>query len=126
MDNQTQRDGMVSLFGQSQPDADKLLCREYHEAIEFIGRRWMGAILYMLMPGPRRFNELLGSIPGLSDRLLTQRLRELEGRGLALRRVMEGSPVRVEYELTEAGRDLQEVVSAILQWGRKWPSSACS
>jgi len=96
------------------------LCWQFHEAIEFVGRRWMGAILFVLMRGPHRFNALLAAIPGLSDRLLTQRLRELESAGLAVRRVLTGPPVKVEYELTEAGRDLQEIVRAVLQWGQKW------
>ncbi|MBW7884366.1 MAG: helix-turn-helix transcriptional regulator [Caldilineaceae bacterium] len=80
----------------------------------------MGAILFVLMRGPHRFNELLAAIPGISDRLLTQRLRELEEQGLVVRHVVASSPVRVEYELTEAGRDLEEVVLAILNWGYKW------
>lgn len=104
-------------------DGDLPLCWQYHEAIEFIGRRWMGAILFVLMRRPHRFNELLAAIPGISDRLLTQRLRELEEQGLVVRHVEPSSPVKVEYELTEAGRDLQEVVLAVLRWGQKWLSS---
>lgn len=99
---------------------DLPLCRQYHEAIEFIGRRWMGAILFVLMRRPHRFNELLAAIGGLSDRLLTQRLREMEKLGLVERRVVASSPVKVEYALTSAGRDLQEVVRATLRWGLKW------
>jgi DNA-binding HxlR family transcriptional regulator len=96
------------------------LCAEYHRAVELIGRRWMGAILYLLLQRPLRFNELLAAIPGISDRLLTERLRELEAEGLAVRHVIASSPVRVEYELTEAGRDLHGVTDAIGQWAHKW------
>ncbi|MBV9279636.1 MAG: helix-turn-helix transcriptional regulator [Chloroflexi bacterium] len=95
-------------------------CPRYHHAIELIGRRWTGAILRVLFGGPRRFNELLASIPGLSDRLLAERLRELEAEGVVTRRVLAGPPVRVEYELTEAGRDLEGAVKAIASWAERW------
>ena len=96
------------------------LCPAFHQTIEFIGRRWMGAIVLILMHGPHRYNELLGEIPGLSDRLLTERLRDLEERELVVRRVLTLSPIRVEYELTDAGRDLHEMFVAIQRWGHKW------
>jgi DNA-binding HxlR family transcriptional regulator len=95
-------------------------CPRYHHAVELIGRRWTGVILRMLLRGPRRFNELLAAIPGLSDRLLTDRLRELEAEGLVVRRVLPGPPVRVEYELTDPGQDLGESVRAISIWAEKW------
>jgi len=95
-------------------------CPRYHTAIELIGRRWMGAILRVLIGGPRRYNELLGAIPGLSDRLLTERLRELESEGLATRRVRSGPPVQVWYELTESGRDLDGAVRAVSAWAERW------
>jgi DNA-binding HxlR family transcriptional regulator len=95
-------------------------CPRYHHAVELIGRRWTGVILRMLLRGPRRFNELLAAIPGLSDRLLTDRLRELEAEGLVLRRVLSGPPVRVEYELTAQGQDLGQSVRAISIWAEKW------
>jgi DNA-binding HxlR family transcriptional regulator len=83
----------------------------------------MGVILLALMRGPHRFNEIAGMIPGISRRLLAERLRELEEKGIVLRRVIATSPVKVEYELTEAGLDLQEAVAAIRNWGEKWLSS---
>ncbi|MDB5076552.1 MAG: putative transcriptional regulator [Chloroflexi bacterium] len=111
----------------SEPDASAPIdgelsdfCPRYHHAVELIGRRWTGVILRMLLKGPRRFNELLTTIPGLSDRLLTDRLRELEAEGLVVRRVLPNSPVRVEYELTEQGRDLGQSVRAISIWAEKW------
>lgn len=97
-------------------------CPEYHQAVELIGRRWMGAVLYALMHGPLRFNELESMIPGISHRLLTERLRELEEYGIVIRHVIATSPVKVEYELTEAGLDLQDAVIAIMNWGTKWLS----
>ena len=79
------------------------LCARYHHAVELIGRRWSGAIISVMLGGPQGFNELLASVPGLSDRLLAERLRELESEGLVRRTVRTGPPVRVSYELTPAG-----------------------
>jgi DNA-binding HxlR family transcriptional regulator len=95
-------------------------CPRYHHAMELIGRRWTGAILRVLINGPHRFNELLATVPGLSDRLLSERLRELEMEGLVRREVLPGPPVRVEYELTERGHDLEAVIRAISSWAEKW------
>ena len=95
-------------------------CPVYARAADLLARRWMGIILRVLLSGPHRFNEILAAIPGLSDPLLTQRLRELEAAGLVERRVVPASPVRVEYELTEAGRDLEQVVRAIAAWAERW------
>ncbi len=99
---------------------DGMLCPRFHRAVELIGRRWTGAVIRVLLAGPRRFNELLGAIPGISDRLLTERLRELEGAGLIARHVEPGSPVKVVYELTCAGAELQGAMDAIGQWAERW------
>lgn len=99
-------------------------CPRYHHAVELIGRRWSGAILRVLISGPRRFHELLAAVPGLSDRLLSERLRELEAEGLVIRRVLPGPPVKVQYELTEAGHDLEVAVRAIAAWAEKWLPAA--
>lgn len=95
-------------------------CFAFQQASELLGRRWTGVIIYMLLQKPHRFNELLNAVQGISDRLLTERLRELEENGIVERRVIAGSPVGVEYALTEAGRDAQEIVSAIFRWANKW------
>lgn len=95
-------------------------CPVYARATGLLSRRWMGVILRVLLRGPQRFNEILAAIPGLSDPLLTQRLRELEAEGLVKRHVLPTSPVRVEYELTDAGHDLEQVVRAISAWAARW------
>ncbi len=95
-------------------------CPRYHHAMELIGRRWTGAILRVLINGPHRFNALLAAVPGLSDRLLSERLRELEVEGLVDRHVLPGPPVRVEYELTERGHDLEQVIRSISTWAERW------
>jgi DNA-binding HxlR family transcriptional regulator len=97
-----------------------LSCAGFQRTIEFIGRRWNGAILYVLLDGPCRFNELLARVPNISDRLLTERLRELEAAGMVTRDVQPGPPVRVVYELTDAGRALNEVIQSISTWARAW------
>ena len=80
------------------------VCPHFHHAIELIGKRWTGAIVCALTERPMRYAELGKAVPGLSDRLLSQRLRELEEEGLVERRVEAGAPVRVTYSLTAARR----------------------
>jgi len=103
-----------------QESAPSALCPRFHRAVELIGRRWTGAIVRVLLGGPRRFNELLAAVPGISDRLLTERLRELEHEELIVRRVEPGSPVKVIYELTSAGAELQESLDALGRWAERW------
>src|ERR1700727_1297307 len=76
-------------------------CPLYHEAVELVGRRWTGAIIRVLMDGPMRFSEIAQAVPELSDRLLSERMKELERRGMVERRVISGPPLRVEYSLSE-------------------------
>jgi DNA-binding HxlR family transcriptional regulator len=96
-------------------------CPLYHEAIEMIGRRWTGAIIEVLLHGgPRRFNEIAQAIPELSDRLLSERMKELEARGVVRRIVHAGPPIRVEYGLTDMGCDLQTAVGELGAWARRW------
>jgi DNA-binding HxlR family transcriptional regulator len=99
---------------------DSRFCPRFHHAVELIGRRWSGAIINAMLPGPQCFNELLATVPGLSDRLLTERLREFESEGLVRRTVIAGPPVRVSYELTRSGRDLEPVIEALSKWAEKW------
>jgi DNA-binding HxlR family transcriptional regulator len=96
------------------------VCPYFHEAIELLGKRWSGAIVHTLLGGPKRFSELTHTIPQMSDRLLSIRLRELEACGIVAREVHEEGPVRVEYELTPKGRALEPAVTAIRSWAREW------
>jgi DNA-binding HxlR family transcriptional regulator len=96
------------------------VCPYFHEAIELLGKRWSGAIVHALLGGPRRFSELTHTVPQISDRLLSIRLKELEACGIVAREVYEGSPVRVEYALTPKGRALQPSLDAIRTWAREW------
>ncbi|HEU4784252.1 MAG TPA: helix-turn-helix domain-containing protein [Ktedonobacterales bacterium] len=112
--------GMPTTPASAAADHSALSCTGFQRAIEFIGRRWNGAILYVLLDGPCRFNELLARVPNISDRLLTERLRELDAAGMVTREVQPGPPVRVVYELTDAGRALHEVIQSISTWARAW------
>jgi DNA-binding HxlR family transcriptional regulator len=98
----------------------RAFCPRFHHAVELIGRRWTGVIVRVLLQGPRRFSELAMAVPGISERLLSQRLRELEVEGLVVRRVIPGPPVGVEYELTRAGHELEAVVTAVAAWAHCW------
>jgi DNA-binding HxlR family transcriptional regulator len=102
------------------PDLDE---RRRVEAVELVGRRWTGAILRVLMDGPLRFSEVAQSIPELSDRLLSERMKELESRGLVKRTVIAGRPLRVRYELSEMGRELEPALAEIETWAQRWLSS---
>lgn len=94
------------------------LCTVYHDTIEFIGKRWMGAILYVLCKGPQRYHELHEQIPGISDRLLTERLSELIDANLVEKTYLCDSKKKVEYHLTDNGQAFQEVIIAIKNWAQ--------
>jgi DNA-binding HxlR family transcriptional regulator len=98
-------------------------CPLYHEAVELVGRRWTGAIVRVLMDGPLRFSEICQAIPELSDRLLSERMKELEARGLVRRTVIPGPPLRVQYELSQMGRELEPALSEIQRWAKRWLGS---
>jgi DNA-binding HxlR family transcriptional regulator len=95
-------------------------CPRYHYAVELVGRRWTGAIVRMLLGESRRFAELAAAIPDLSDRMLAERLRELEHEGIVNRTVIPATPVRIEYSLTPMGRALEASIRALGEWAEKW------
>lgn len=105
---------------QTASGAEQKVCPHFHAAIELIGKRWSGAILSALTDGPCRFGELNQSVPGMSDRLLSQRLRELEAAGMVERTVEPGAPTRVSYSLTEKGADLNPALRELHAWGKRW------
>jgi len=96
------------------------LCARFHRAVELIGSRWTGAVIQLLLNGRMRFAELRGGIPDISDRMLSERLRELEAEGIVARIVVPETPVRVEYELTEKGRALEHALAAVGRWAERW------
>jgi|ERR1043166_948818 DNA-binding HxlR family transcriptional regulator len=104
------------------PEAGGSLCPQFHAAIELIGRRWTGAIIYLLLKSRRRFAELRDAIPEITDRMLSERLQELEHEGVVARTVIPETPVRVEYSLTKKGRALAGAIDAVGEWAHKWTS----
>ncbi len=108
------------LSGERPPHRGERPPAAYRHAVELIGRRWNGAILWVLLGGPRRFGEIASAVPGVSGRMLANRLRELESERLITRVVTARMPVLVTYELTPVGRDLEPVIEAIAHWAGRW------
>ena len=103
------------------------LCARFHRASELIGRRWTGAIIFVLLKSRCRFGELGAAIPDITDRMLSDRLQELEAEGIIERTVVPDTPVRVEYALTKKGRALVSAIDAITDWAHKWiPAEAAA
>ena len=100
------------------------LCAKFHKAVELIGGRWTGAVIRLLLNDRMRFAELRAAIPDISDRMLSERLRELESEGIVARIVVPETPVRVEYELTEKGRALEQALCAVGRWAEQWVTDA--
>lgn len=96
------------------------LCPRYQHAVEILGKRWTALILKVLLDGPTRFNELADELQVVADRVLSERLKELEAEGIITRRIYAEVPARVEYRLTAKGCDLAPVVEAIESWSHRW------
>ena len=96
------------------------LCARFHRASELIGRRWTGAIVFVLLKSRCRFATLRDAIPDITDRMLSDRLQALEEEGIVERTVVPETPVRVEYALTRKGRALAAPINAITDWAHKW------
>lgn len=95
------------------------LCPRLSKAMDLIGKRWVGLILYELLDGPQRFNQMQADLP-ISGRLLSERLKELEKEGIVDRHVYTEIPVRVEYSLTEKGMQLKNTIDEIEKWSKEW------
>lgn len=109
---------MAAQTSNAEPIA--VLCPRFHYAVELIGRRWTGAILRAMLNGATRFSDITATVPGLSDRLLSERLRDLENEGIVTRTVTPDRPVRIEYHLTEKGQALGSVLDSIGTWAETW------
>lgn len=99
---------------------DENECRLFAGAVELAGRRWSPGILVALARGAQRFSEIRSAVPGLSDRMLTQRLKELIGHGVVERAVLPSTPVQVHYSLTAQGAELLGALQPLVGWGRRW------
>lgn len=91
-------------------------------AVDVIGGKWTPVVLAHVKDGPVRFSQLRRLIPDITEKMLSQRLRELEHEGIVRRDVVGHTPPHVEYQLTLAGRSLQPVLQALYDWGDLWAS----
>lgn len=96
------------------------LCPKFESAFEILGKRWNGLLIRVLLSGPKRFKEIKESIPDMSDRMLTERIKELEAAGILVRHVYPETPVRIEYELTDKGRALEPAMNELQKWAERW------
>jgi DNA-binding HxlR family transcriptional regulator len=116
----TARSRPPSARPQLADEAEREVCARFHQAIELIGRRWTGAILQLLLQGPARFSVIKSALPEMTDRILAERLRELQAAGLLSRSAYPSVPVRVEYTLTEKARDLSPTLEGLADWAHRW------
>lgn len=99
-------------------------CRSFTASVELVGKRWNSGILLAITRGAERFSEIVAGVTGLSDRLLAQRLKELEGAGLVDRIVIPTTPVQVRYRLTDRGDDLMRALQPLVAYGARWSEPA--
>lgn len=99
---------------------DYQICPRFESAAGLLGKRWTGLIIRTLLSGQKRFTDISQSIPNMSARMLTERFKELEEKGIVVRNVYPETPVRIEYELTQKGKELQNVLEELQRWEEKW------
>jgi DNA-binding HxlR family transcriptional regulator len=100
--------------------SDFHLCPKFEYAFGLLGKKWNGLIIRVLLNGPKRFSDLRDMIPEISDRMLTERFKELESEGIIKRSVYPEIPVKIEYELTDKGRELKSAMDEVQKWAEKW------
>ena len=110
----------VTREDRDEPNGDLGHCPRFHAAIELLGRRWNGVIIQRLLAGPMRFSEIRRGVPRLTDAMLSQRLRELEDAGVAVRVVADQRPVQITFALTPVGMRLAPVLAAVADWSNDW------
>jgi DNA-binding HxlR family transcriptional regulator len=102
------------------PPRSSQICPRYQAAMEMLGKRWTGLVLNVLMDGPRRFSEIAAQLEVVSDRVLSERLQELEAQDIVRRGTVRGQPGRFHYRLTPKGKALRSVVGEIERWASAW------
>jgi DNA-binding HxlR family transcriptional regulator len=96
------------------------LCPKFETAFQLLGKRWNGLIIRVLLKGPVRFRDISANIPGMSDKMLVDRLKQLEAAGVVKRKVYPETPVRIEYQLTDKGKALEPALDEIQAWAEHW------
>lgn len=100
------------------------VCRHFQRAAEMLGKRWNPQLIRALLSGASRYSDLKAAIPQISDHLLSDRLKELEGEGIVVREVTPSTPVRIDYRLTKKGHDLAGVIGELASWAERWQRDA--
>lgn len=96
------------------------MCPRFEAAFCILGKRWNGLLIQVLLSGPKRFKDISALIPTMSDKMLSERMKDMEAAGIVVRNVYPETPVRIEYTLTDKGLALQPVMEAIGQWAEQW------
>jgi len=96
------------------------VCEHFQHAAEILGRRWNPQLIRVLLYGQARFGEIKERVPGISDNLLSERLKQLEAEGIVSRTVHGGRPVLIEYGLTESGQGLGKAIDALSEWAERF------
>ncbi|GIN41674.1 helix-turn-helix transcriptional regulator [Heyndrickxia oleronia] len=96
------------------------LCPKFEKAFQLLGKRWIGVIIRVLEKQPMRFNEIAEQIPHISQKMLSDRLKELEMEQIVIRDVYPETPVRIEYRLSEKGHAITPVLEEVQHWADKW------
>lgn len=96
------------------------LCPKFEKAFQMLGKRWNGVIIRVLEERPMRFNEIAEQIPHISQKMLSDRLKELESEEIVVREVFPETPVRIEYRLTDKGYAITPVLDELQHWADKW------
>ena len=96
------------------------ICQHFQRAAELIGRRWVPQVIYAMQGGEVRYSALKAAIPGISDAVLSECLKDLEAAAIVTRTVEPSTPVRIAYELTPRGRELAAVLGELQVWAERW------
>jgi len=111
---------MISPDKQDESTVDFELCPRFEQTFSFLGKKWNGLIIdVLLQEGPQRFRDLARKIPRCSDRVLVERLKELEFNGIILRQTFPDNAL-IEYELTQKGQEFKDIMTAVHAWSDKW------
>ena len=98
---------------------EKTICPRFEKAMGLLSQRWTGLIIYQLLPGPQRFCNIESSV-GVSGRVLSERLKDLENEGIVKREVFPETPVRIVYSLTDKGMSLAPLMQEMEKWSQNW------
>lgn len=111
---------MIEMTHTKEFESEKIICPRFEQTFAILGKKWTGLIIDVLLDGPRRFKTLSQAIPGVSDRVLVERLKELEKEDIVTRDLDDTCDIRAGYRLTEKGRDLKSVMNEVQEWANQW------